>query len=387
MLISPPIIFMAPIVMAADSTINKVEEAERIRMSQLMRNLAKRNQWRGVDINYRKIRDLKGAKSIYRDHFIGAQAAFNLGNIGGCKQRLQRAIDLEAKSEAVDWMKNIDAQFFAVEIVMHRRYKGKAELKIDELPFMPEEQNAVRYAQESIKEKGGFTGLLPIGEYSIVDQRFSLKQGAPPVAINLVPPKGPPLITHIGSRIDIGAAYGSAGQAQGNAINSDPFGGAGPRLGVGMTMDIREKFHLTTQIGYHGMLASGDEPSPIELRSFGYQSTATRYHSVFGWLGLGYRTDKITLLLGPSFDIATAQTQGLDKNSVEDLLSEDSARFSRMTGQIRSGGVSGGVTYDLMTIGTQLNGGLSGMFGIQNDSARWYSWGQFAFTITSRRKS
>ena len=127
--------------------------------------------------------------------------------------------------------------------------------------------------------------------------------------------------------------------------------------------------------------------SPIELRSFGYQSTATRYHSVFGWLGLGYRAEKFTVLLGPTFDFATAQTQGLDVTTVEQDIFEDSARFSRMTGQLRAGGLSGGLTYDLMTIGQNLNGGLSALFGIQNDSTRWYSWGQFAFTITSRRKT
>ena len=70
MLISPPIILVAPLALAQNEPINKVQEAERIRMSQLMRNLAKRNQWRGVDINYLKIRELKGVESIYQDHFL-----------------------------------------------------------------------------------------------------------------------------------------------------------------------------------------------------------------------------------------------------------------------------------------------------------------------------
>ena len=124
---------------------------------------------------------------------------------------------------------------------MHRRYKGKAELKIAELPFMPEEQNAVRYAQEAIKANGVFKGLLPEGEYSIVDQRFSLKQGSNPVSLNLVPPKGPPLITNIGSRFDIGASYGNAGEAQGNAVSADHLGVLVPN-GVGMTLDMQIRF-------------------------------------------------------------------------------------------------------------------------------------------------
>jgi hypothetical protein len=37
-------------------------------------------------------------------------------------------------------------------------------------------------------------------------------------------------------------------------------------------------------------------------------------------------------------------------------------------------------------LGDAFDGGITTQFGLQSDSARWYSWGQVAFTMNGRKK-
>ena len=68
-----------------------VEKAERVRLSQEIKNLAKRSQWVGVDMKYRQILKLSKVKPSFRDHYLGAQAASNLGNVGATYNRVKSA--------------------------------------------------------------------------------------------------------------------------------------------------------------------------------------------------------------------------------------------------------------------------------------------------------
>ena len=65
-------------------------KAEHVRLSEDMRRLAKRAHWRGVDRSYRSMEGLlkKDVVLRYDDHFLGAQAARELGNVTLVYRRL-----------------------------------------------------------------------------------------------------------------------------------------------------------------------------------------------------------------------------------------------------------------------------------------------------------
>ena len=140
------------------------------------------------------------------------------------------------------------------------------------------------------------------------------------------------------------------------------------------------------EIGYHNILSSGQAVSDTLQQNRGFAEYPTRYHSGFGWLAVEYNSPKYSVLAGPTIDVATAEVQGLDPQTVDRNISALSAQYQPMEGKIRAGGFSGGFTYNLFPIGSQLYGGISSMMGAQYDSARWYSWGQLALTISPLRK-
>ena len=74
-----------------------VEKAERRRLSQEMKKLAKRSQWVGVDMKYRQMLELKKADPSFRDHYLGAQAASNIGNVGAAYKRAKKGYEVGQK--------------------------------------------------------------------------------------------------------------------------------------------------------------------------------------------------------------------------------------------------------------------------------------------------
>ena len=190
MLISP-IVYALPFAQAASSS---VENAERMRLADEMRSLARRDQWPGVDRKYRDMLKLKKAIPSFNDHNLGAQAAYNLGNIAGAHRRLNRALGVKKDDKAREWLAEITAGFFPVEINIHKRYEGKRALVANPMPIEPVKAGAVVWAQKRLQHKGSFNGMLPAGEYTIGAQRFTVEKGKEPKTITLGPPKGGPIL-------------------------------------------------------------------------------------------------------------------------------------------------------------------------------------------------
>ena len=271
MLISP-IIFSVPVVIAASPS---VENAERMRLADEMRSLARREQWPGVDRKYRDMLRLKKATPSFNDHNLGAQAAYNLGNIAGTHRRLNRALAVKKDEKASEWLAEISAGFFAVEINIHKRYEGQRGLIANPMPIVPEKASAVIWAQRRLKAKGSFKGMLPAGEYTIDSQRFKVEKGQEAKIITLGPPKGGPIFAYVGPRFDLGASFAQASAASNGSLNSAPFGGGGTRLGLGLALGLSNNFSLLLEAGYHNILSSGDAPNDDLRVAFGYEATPT----------------------------------------------------------------------------------------------------------------
>ena len=80
-------------------------KAEQVRLSEDMRRLAKRAHWRGVDRSYRSMEALTRKDVVlgYDDHFLGAQAARELGNVTLVYRRLVKAKAVNATPDVTNW--------------------------------------------------------------------------------------------------------------------------------------------------------------------------------------------------------------------------------------------------------------------------------------------
>ena len=386
MLMSSLLLLSAPFAYAASADL---QNAERKRLSSVMRTLAKKGHWAGVDKNYREMLKLTKATIRYEDHYLGGDAAFKIGNIRASYKRFNRALEAKPDPQAQRMVDAIIAQYIPVEIVIYDQ-EVPVQLEIKEVPFDPMQQKSIEYAKKALTKLNGFKGMLPKGDYSVGSTVFKLdftqnnkKQLAPKVFVEV----GERHKITFGPRLDLGASFAQAGAAaEGSGMNSGTFNGAGSRIGVGVSANVTKTISVVLEVGYHNILSSGQEVSDTLQRTRGFMEYPTRYHSGFGWLAVGYDSSKYSVLVGPTIDVATAEVQGLDRNTIDLNVSISSAQYQPMEGQIRAGGFSGGFTYNLFPIGSQLYGGISSMMGAQYDSARWYSWGQLALTISPLRK-
>lgn len=159
-------------------------EAEHVRLSEDIKQLANRQLWTGVEKKYAELEKL-GVALSYEDLMHGAYAARALGNTQSAYERLKSAAKLNGTKEVVDWLYAIDANYGQVDLIVHNA-RGVA-LECLEMPFDPDQRIAVESAIETVKKDGTFSGLLPKGDYVFAGVPFSVVPG---VAIHIeVSPK------------------------------------------------------------------------------------------------------------------------------------------------------------------------------------------------------
>lgn len=174
--------------------------AEVQRLAEEMSLLAAKNTWSGVDRSYRKIESLGGDAFAFAPnpanlHFLGAQAARNLGDIRRYKSLAQRAkTALIASGSATDdpqlqgvddELTAIDKTYGAVSIAPRSKRPGKGkegepfgpELISVVMPFAGDQRASIEHARAQILESGSFSGLLPAGAYTLGDQTFTVIAG------------------------------------------------------------------------------------------------------------------------------------------------------------------------------------------------------------------
>jgi len=147
-----------------------VAQAEYHRLSSEIRSLAKRDHWVGVDHAYVEAL-ATGVSLAFGDHMAGASAAMAIGDVGAARERLLAAKDVEVQREVIETLWSIDTHFAEVDLTAERG----AELCIEEMPFNPQQANAVEFAQERIRETGVFHGFLPPGRYTLAGTSFTVE--------------------------------------------------------------------------------------------------------------------------------------------------------------------------------------------------------------------
>ena len=358
------------------------EEAELVRILEDMKNFRKRGNWVAVEKNYALALDFRKAVVPYEIHIIAAESASYVGNVSETKTRLERAIAVQPEQQkALEWLENLQVNFGEVKIKIAGSYEVPPKLLVSDMPFFPEQQQAIAFAQKALEEDRLFKGMLPKGEYSIGSETFTVQPGKELQVINVVESI---TLAYVGPRMDLGASIGRAGEAETDQLNSTPFGGTGTRIGVGLDVGLNEKLGVVTQVGYHGMASGGKNPPEALSSNYGIQTTPTRYHGAYGWLAGTYNIGPIRLLAGPTVEMASVETQGIvqPNGAVSTVVS--SLDYIPVQGSIVTCGASGGITYYGFELGKKMNGGISALFGAQSDSTRLYSWGQIAFTMNGR---
>jgi hypothetical protein len=389
-------------------------QAEAVRLSEEMGRLAKRTAWRGVDDAYLKLLELerKGAVPTYKDHYVGAEAARALGDINATWQRLNRAKAVQATDEVASWLADIDANYGRAKLSASEKYEGTLALGMAELPFAPDQRQAVTRAQGLVAQSRNYDGLLPFGSYTYGDATFELSATNKEVTVNVLaalasnktpsadgtgtkPAKparpaeqtGGGGLAYIGPHIELGGAFTSGGASKAAGVPSpDGFGGMGARVGLGLEVGFTPTLGVLAEVGYHNFFSGGDLAG-VTLANPSAYGAGDQFHLGFGWLAGVVKLGDLSIAAGPVYAAGRGETLGASAEGNDALTGSVNPANVKLTGSFRAGGASAGVSYSLFDVGP-FRGGVGLLGGAQTDSQRWYSWGQLALTIAPdpRRK-
>jgi len=366
-------------------------EAEHSRLTAEMKKLAARSAWRGVEESFQRLEALAadGLQPTYDDYLVGAQAAGALGHIDNAYGRLRAAAKIEGKLEVVEWMEEIEQNFRSVELSSAR--KEAIELTADQMPFAPDRRAAIAYAQSQVAETGGFVGRLPLGTYAIAGIPFSVEASqTEPTQIHVKPVKiSQEGLAFVGPRGTLGLVYTAAGDSPGEAYEPAAFGGAGPRMGMGVEVGLRPHLAVLAEVGYHGLMAGADAIDGIsEAQQNALGSHGDTLHLGYGWLAVSYRMDDFWLTGGPVWSAGSGHVTGANDYCISSPDPECQGASAEpallegevLVGSVQAGGFAFSASYALIEFG-KLHGALSFVAGAQTDSSRLYPWGELAFTF------
>jgi hypothetical protein len=163
-------------------------DAEYVRLSFEMHDLAKKGAWDGVERAYNKALATGHALS-FDEHMFGAQAALARGDVADGRRRLLEAKALkDSDKQVIETLWNLDTTYAAV----HLTAEPGSTLQIAARPFDPQQATAVGYATHALHETGTFSGYLPAGHYTLEQTSFDVavkELGAKPIEIDARTPK------------------------------------------------------------------------------------------------------------------------------------------------------------------------------------------------------
>lgn len=137
--------------------------AEYERLSQELEALANRSAWAGVERTFQALL-ATGVTPNATDWLRGAEAARSIGDIGTTYQRVREARKASPDDRLiVEWLYEMDHHFASVFLACDEG--SLIQLRVEVMPFDPEAQRAVRFAQAQIRERCYFDGRLPEGSY------------------------------------------------------------------------------------------------------------------------------------------------------------------------------------------------------------------------------
>lgn len=380
------LLLAAPAAMAQSSA----AEAEHTRLTEEMKRLSGRSAWKGVDDAYKRLEALATddptVKLSYRDHYMGAVASRELGDINSVYVRLKRAVAAEANEEVTGWLGDIEQNFGPVKLKVDGKYPGDSSLVVAEMPFDPGQRRVIEAAQVVLSQSRLYEGILPLGKYTFGGREFEVVAGGATVAeITLEAQSvrggsGGGGLSYVGPRLDLGAVFTSS-TAPGTDASTQPgaFSGAGARVGVGVELGFSTRVGVLAEVGYHNLLVgSSDVDVDADVP---YTLEAPSMHMGFGWLAAAYRIGDLRIAAGPVLGVGTHQASGAVTVD-ESLVSAGSATesYGTYSGNLVAAGGELGLFYGFLNFGN-LQGGLGFHAGAQSSSSRWYPWGQLAFTL------
>lgn len=372
-------------------------EAEHTRLTDDMKRLSARNAWKGVDDAYRRMETLAAEKGVvltYRDHYMGAVAARELGDLNSVYTRLQRAEAVEATEEVKGWMADLNQNYGQVKLRIDNKYPGDRTLAIGEMPFDPAQRRVIEAAQIALNDSRSYEGILPLGSYTFGDQTFELPAGAPPVEATLAAKSmrdtgdsggGGGGLSYAGPRVDLGLSFTSAGTPSSSPeLQGAGFSGVGGRVGLGWELGFTTRVGLVAEVGYHSLFAGAPDVAPPDATtgelSYWADPVGSTLHMGFGWLAGAFRLGDLRIAAGPVYGVGVASTMGWADGSDGDGVSYTQRSVAHTQGLIRAGGAELGLFYGFLNVGT-LQGGVGLHAGAMTDTGRWYPWGQLAFTL------
>jgi hypothetical protein len=368
----------------AEAADPQAAKAEHVRLSEEMRKLAAKNTWRGVDASYLKMLDLEksGVVLAYEDHFLGAQAARELGRITDVYDRLLRARARKADEACVNWIAEIEGVYARVDLSKDDRYTGEAALSPAEMPFEGDQRNAIGAAQLALTNTGEYAGLLPFGTYTFGDKTFEVKAGGQVVKVYLAPAGASGRTAtekrRDGLRISLGPQWAQAGEpsqtATGSGVSPTSFGGIGLRGGLGWEIQLANKLGLMAEAGYHGMLPRADkDDSGVVPESLG--EVKARLNAFYVWGGATFFHEDFAVSAGPSWWVGGGTALGVAANGVPTAVDAE---------RMMAGGGTLSVFYGLFdTPGlSRSRSGVSLCVGAHSDLNQLYPWAQLAFTVS-----
>jgi hypothetical protein len=368
------------------------EQAEMARILEDMKQFREKANWTAVEKRYQQLLNFSKAEPTLEMYLLGAEASRNLGDVTAMKTRLTKALAIEETDKIRQWHDSIAATYAPVTIKLSKKLETVPELTIAMMPFLPDQQLALVFAQQMIQDNRKFKGYLPFGDYTMGETSFSVSQGDTDVVV-VVKPAGSidavakaeeanPSKNATSMRFDLGFAASNAGTSDlvGQPVD---FGGVGTRMGVGIGYGLTDTLALVAEVGYHGSFGAG-EAATLSGIVGGYDATPTIYNGVFGWLAASMNFNDLEVLVGPITEFASVQTQGINVSvdQVEYIVGQ--ADYIPVQGSLLATGLSGGVTYAGMDVGEGLLGGVSTYVGAQSDGTRWYTWGQVSLTVKGK---
>ena len=395
----------------------KFDKAERIRLSEEIKDSAKRERWKRVDALYRKILKLKHAEPSFRDHSTGAKSAYYIGDMLSALRRAKKAYAIQKDDSLKMWINAIQQTTAPVEIKISRSFKEDYTLTGGEDLAAPEDQDAFAFAQRYLTEVKKFKGLLPFGTYSIAGQSFTVEAVTFPdnleelftdhITISVAPPPAPALVSSMGPRASLGMAYTGAGTAITNQdLNPISFSGMGLRASLGWQLQLRFGFDLFAELDFRNMGAlMGKKPqyrNEFGLTEDGTNFTGDNYWGVGLLSGISYPINDLHIFAGFSLSQGQAVVQWLDTKTSQDyqlVCIEEQRSFAvcesgnhltealLMKGSILSGGLALGAQYNLFSLTDTLQGGIFSALSMQSDTSRTYYWGQIGLSITPSRST
>ncbi len=170
-----------PIVAIASTMLTPVasyacETGERLRLTDEIENLTKKNAWSGVERKFNELEKMRCLDQLDADTFLAAaQAAQRIGKTFEMFERLSAAQAIDPTDEIQANIDGILNNYGRVHIRGSAR--KRATLIREVMPFPPDQRKSIEYAQSVMEGKGSFRGMLPAGEYQVADITFKVEAG------------------------------------------------------------------------------------------------------------------------------------------------------------------------------------------------------------------